>query len=250
MTIHLLNCFTCNARWPSKMKTGTLCLLIETDQGPVLVDTGLGLRDYSQPTWFTQFFRVITIMPFDLNEAAFHKVQKLGYKPEDIKHIILTHMHFDHCGGLPDFPHAKVHAHKREYEAFTDGRVLHWDEYAYVSRNLAHQPEFVLYETTDSKWYDFDAIRLPFEPEMYFIPLYGHSRGHCGVATKTKDGWHFHVADAGVDIERNIAPDWIIALALGPHWSRLRQFAREHQEVTLTASHMMLEFFTENSSIP
>jgi hypothetical protein len=70
MTIYLLNCFTCNARYPRKMKTGTLCLLIETDRGPALVDTGLGLRDYSEPTWFTKLFRVITIMPFDRNEAA------------------------------------------------------------------------------------------------------------------------------------------------------------------------------------
>lgn len=140
MSIHLLNCFTCNARFSGKMKTGTLCLLIETNRGLVLVDTGLGLQDYSNPTWFTQLFRLLTIMPFDPKEAAVNQVKSLGCRPEDVKHIILTHMHFDHCGGLPDFPHAKIHVHKREYEAFTDGRILHWDEFAYIPRNLAHQP--------------------------------------------------------------------------------------------------------------
>jgi glyoxylase-like metal-dependent hydrolase (beta-lactamase superfamily II) len=249
MAIHLLNCFTCNARFSREMKTGTLCLLIETDQGPVLVDTGLGLRDYSEPTWFTQFFRVITVMPFVPAEAAFHQLQRLGYKPEDIRNIILTHMHFDHCGGLPDFPHAKIHVHKREYDAFTDGRILHWDEFAYIPRNLAHRPAVALYETADSKWYDFDAIRLPFSPEMYFIPLYGHSRGLCGLAVKTETGWHFHVGDAGVDIKHNIAPDWIIRLALGPHWPRLRAFAQSHPEVTLTASHMHAAFFAQHTII-
>ena len=64
MPIHFMNCFTCNARFPD-WKTGTLCLLVETDQGPLLVDTGLGRADYARPTWFTQFFRLITIMPFD-----------------------------------------------------------------------------------------------------------------------------------------------------------------------------------------
>lgn len=49
MTIHLLNCFTCNAHWPSKLKTGMACLLIETDQGLVLLATGLGLDDYAHP---------------------------------------------------------------------------------------------------------------------------------------------------------------------------------------------------------
>ena len=248
MTVHILNCFTCNARFSPKMKTGTLCLLIETDKGLALVDTGLGTRDYSDPTWFTNFFRVITIMPFDSNEAAVNQIQKLGFKPEDVKHIILTHMHFDHCGGLPDFPHAKVHVHKREYDAFTDDKIRHWTKAAYIPRNLAHKPEVALYETIDSKWYDFDAIRLPFLPEMYFVPLFGHSRGLCGVAIKIENGWLFHVADAGVDIIHNIAPDWVIIAALGPHWPRLRQFALSHPEVTLTASHMYDSYFASLSS--
>jgi glyoxylase-like metal-dependent hydrolase (beta-lactamase superfamily II) len=247
MTIHKLNCFTCNARFPAKMKTGTLCLLVTTDHGPVLVDTGLGQQDYSNPTWFTQFFRVITSMPFDPNEAAIHQIQRLGYQPEDIRHIILTHMHFDHCGGLPDFPHAHVHVHKREYDAFTNKSIRHWSKAAYIQRNLAHRPEISPYETIDSKWYDFDAIRLPFEPEMYLIPLFGHSYGHCGLTIKTDAGWHFHAADAGVDIANNIAPDWAIRLALGPHWHRLRTFAISHPEVTLTASHMYQQFFASQT---
>jgi glyoxylase-like metal-dependent hydrolase (beta-lactamase superfamily II) len=247
MAIHLLNCFTCNARFPSKMKTGLLCLLIETEQGLALVDTGLGARDYSDPTWFTQFFRVITVMPFDVNEAAVNQIQKIGYKPEDVKHIILTHMHFDHCGGLPDFPHARIHVHNREYNAFM-GQSFDWKNAAYIPRNLAHKPDIALYETIDSKWYDFDAIRLPFAPEMFFIPLFGHSAGHCGLAVKTDAGWRFHVADAGVDIEHNIAPDWVIAAALGPHWPRLRAFAQSHPEITLTASHMYDSYFASLAS--
>jgi len=232
------------------MKTGTLCLLIETNDGPVLVDTGLGLQDYSNPTWFTNFFRIITVMPFNSQEAAVHQVRRLGFKPEDIRHIILTHMHFDHCGGLPDLPHAHIHLHRREYLAFTDAKTYHWSKAAYIPRNLAHRPRLSLYETIDSQWYEFDAIRLPFSPEMYLIPLHGHSYGHCGLAIKTETGWHFHVADAGVDIVNNIAPDWLIRLALGPHWPRLRTFAKSHPEVTLTASHMYRQFFSDQRTTP
>ncbi len=247
MTIHLLNCFTCNAR-VGNMKTGTLCLLIETAQGLALVDTGLGLKDYARPTWFTQFFRVITVMPFDPQEAAVNQVQRMGYKPEDVKHIILTHMHFDHCGGLPDFPHAKIHVHRREYEAFTDHKITHWNEYAYIPRSIAHQPDWVLYDQVTEKWYDFDAIRLPFEPEMYLIPLYGHSHGHCGVAVKTSTGWLFHAGDAGA-VYNDTSPAWLIKFVLGPYDPYLRAFMRSHSEVLVTNSHMFPEFFVQHTSI-
>ncbi len=248
MTIHLLNCFTCNARWPSTLKTGMACLLVETDQGLILVDTGLGLNDYADPTWMTRLFRVITIVPFDPNEAAVRQVERLGYKPEDVMHILLTHMHFDHISGLSDFPRAKVHVHTREYDAFTDGKILHWDEYAYIPRYIAHKPEFILYEMIDSKWYDFDAIRLPFQPEMYFIPLFGHSAGHCGVAIKTLGGWFFHAGDSSAVYDTE-TPKWLIRLVLGPHDPPLRKFKHDHPEVLITNSHMFPEFFTQHPTV-
>lgn len=33
---------------------------------------------------------------------------------------------------------------------------------------------------------------------VFLVPLEGHSRGHCGVAVKIKDGWLFHCGDAYV----------------------------------------------------
>jgi glyoxylase-like metal-dependent hydrolase (beta-lactamase superfamily II) len=248
MTIHLLNCFTDNARWPSKLKTGMVCLLIETDRELVLLDTGLGLDEYVHPTWMMQLFRLITSVPFDPNEAAVNRIRTLGYKSDDVKNIILTHMHFDHTSGLPDFPHAKIHVHRREYEAFTGSGLKRWTELAYIQRYVAHQPEFIFYEKVDSKWYDFDAIRLPFSPEMYFIPLFGHSRGHCGVAIKTAGGWFFHVGDAGA-VYNDETPAWLIKLVLGPHDQRLRAFMKAHPEVLLTNSHMYPEFFSQHPII-
>ena len=248
MTIHLINCFTCNARWPSKLKTGMACLLIESDQGLVLVDTGLGLDDYAHPTRMTQMFRVVTSMPFNVNEAAINRIKELGYNPEDVRHIILTHMHFDHISGLPDFPHAKVHVHRSEYETFTDGKKFRWTDSAYDPRYIAHRPEFIFYETIDSKWYDFDAIRLPLQPEMYFIPLFGHSRGLCGVAIRTKDGWFFQAGDSSA-LYDDATPKWLIHLVLGPHDERLRKFKRDHPEVIVSNSHMFPEFIEQYQTI-
>ena len=41
----------------------------------------------------------------------------LGFSPDDVRHIVLTHLDFDHAGGIEDFPNARVHVLAREREA-------------------------------------------------------------------------------------------------------------------------------------
>lgn len=79
---------------------------------------------------------------------------------------------------------------------------------------------------------------------MYLIPLFGHSRGHCGVAIKTSNGWFFHAADAGA-VNNDQAPAWLIRWALGPHDPLLRAFMKSHPEVLVANSHMFPEFFEQ-----
>lgn len=37
------------------------------------------------------------------------QIQRLGFDPRDVRHIVLSHLDFDHAGGLDDFPHATLH---------------------------------------------------------------------------------------------------------------------------------------------
>jgi glyoxylase-like metal-dependent hydrolase (beta-lactamase superfamily II) len=240
--IHFLNCFTCNARVPAHWRSGMLCLLFETQQGPVLVDTGPGQEDYVDRPAIVRLFQLVTHVPLDAKEAAVRQVARLGYRPDDVRHVVLTHMHFDHCGGLPDFPQATVHVHRHEHQAFL-GRPRRWTNLAYVRRHVAHGPRFALYEERGERWLGLPAIRLPFEPEMWLVPLFGHSPGHCGVAVRTGEGWLFHVGDAAPFGLDDYAPAWLVRLVLGPHTPRLRAFAAAHPEVQMTTGHMWLDFF-------
>jgi len=242
MSIHLLNCFTCNARVPSRWRTGALCLLIETDRGLVLVDTGLGQEDYARPPAVLRAFQVVTKVPMNPEEAAVRQVARLGYRPEDVQHIVLTHLHFDHAGGLPDFPHATVHVHRREFEAFR-GPFRHWLDVGYARRHVAHQPDLALYDDSDARWFEFPATRFPFEPEMWLVELFGHSPGHCGVAIATDDGWHFHVGGAVPLGFAEDVPEWLVKPVVGPHAPRLRAFKAAHPDIPMTTGHMPLEFF-------
>jgi len=119
MRIHHLNCGT-HCRLGGTIFDGTSrrlfasipthCLLIETERGLVLVDTGYGVQDVRHPR-----SRLSLTWPTVLNvrlreqETALHQIEALGFSARDVRHIVLTHLDFDHAGGLEDFPEARVH---------------------------------------------------------------------------------------------------------------------------------------------
>ena len=101
------------------------CLLIETNQGLVLVDTGFGTRDVTHPRErLSPFFRALLAPDLRQSMTALSQVQALGWSAHDVRHIVLTHLDFDHAGGLDDFPDAAVHV--LAAEADTAGNRGRW----------------------------------------------------------------------------------------------------------------------------
>jgi glyoxylase-like metal-dependent hydrolase (beta-lactamase superfamily II) len=246
MPILILDCAPMSPWFPPWHIGGT-CLLVKTNQGLVLVDTGLGLHDYLNPSPMVRFFKLDFGVHNDPENAAVSQIARLGYSPQDVQHIVLTHLHFDHAGGVPDFPHAQVHVHRREFEAMQHPRKL--IELAYDQKDFIHNPSWVLYDQPNAEWFGFEAIRLPFSPEMYLVPLFGHTAGHCGVAIQDNDGWIFHCADAlPPNAQFNLTPQWLNRLIIGAHVPRIQAWATTHPEVRLLAGHMWKSFFGQQRS--
>ena len=132
-----------------------------------------------------------------------------------------------------------------ELDAFSGRGPRRWTDLAYVRRHVAHQPRFVLYDGAHQTWFDFSAIPLPFEPQIWLVPLFGHTRGHCGVAIQTESGWLFHVGDAAHMDPTEGTPLWFVRLVLGPHTPRLRRFGAVHPDIRITTGHMPLDFFSD-----
>lgn len=75
------------------------CLLIETDRGLVLIDTGFGVQDIQSPySRLSPFFIYFNNMQFDRKYTAIAQIEQLGFSARDVRHIVLTHLDFDHAG--------------------------------------------------------------------------------------------------------------------------------------------------------
>ena len=181
------------------------CLLIETEaHGLVLIDTGYGLRDVAHPhrhpepriTWP---WRLMLNIRLHEHETAIRQVEALGYRADDVRHIVATHLDFDHAGGLEDFPNATVHVMQREYDDATGARAGIVARNRWRARQLDGVQHWRRYGARGERWFGFDAVRdldgLP--PEILLVPLPGHTWGHTGVAVRRDDGrWLLHAGDA------------------------------------------------------
>jgi glyoxylase-like metal-dependent hydrolase (beta-lactamase superfamily II) len=211
MRVHHLNCIsTCplggrlmDGRTESLVRRGELachCLLVETGAGLVLVDTGLGLRDVADPRGrLSRFFLTLVRPDFRAEMTAVRQIARLGYDPLDVRHIILTHLDFDHAGGLDDFPRAMVHmmASERDYAV---AQKTWLDRQRFRPQQWSTRNSWLLYDPDEGgeQWLGLKRVRpLHGVPEdVVMVPLPGHTYGHAGVAVRRGERWLLAAGDA------------------------------------------------------
>lgn len=210
LKIHHLNCTTLNVRFARVFdgKRGifddelvciTHCLLVETsDAGLVLVDAGFSTQEVNDPRRISPMFRFMFRPPGRREETAVAYIEALGLTPQDVRHIILTHLDYDHAAGISDFPWATVHVYAPELNAVRLSRSWR-NPLRYNREQLSQHEHWESYDDNGSNtWYGFRKLRLNngLGDEFALVPLVGHSVGHCGVAIRRKRGWLLHAGDA------------------------------------------------------
>ena len=185
------------------LATGELvahALLVETPRdGLVLVDTGIGLDDMRAPRRRLGIgFFELARPRLDLEQTAARQVERLGFKREDVRHIVPTHLDVDHAGGLPDFPDAKVHVHRKERDAALT-RPTFKERERYRPKQLAHGPKWEVYDDGGDTWRGLGALKAIAEdvllasrclvtragtlPSPFASPNQGRPNGSCIAAT-------------------------------------------------------------------
>ena len=191
-----------DGRSPSVLQRAELCchcLLLETEGGLTLVDTGYGLRDVQNPRSRLSGFFLRLMKPHLVEEmTALRQIEALGFTASDVRHIVLTHLDFDHAGGLDDFPGATVHLMRQERDDAMAQRS--WlDRQRFRPQQWSYQKNWQVYDGVGGeRWYDFNCVRAlhGMSPDVLLVPLPGHTLGHAGVAVHSEGRWLLLAGDA------------------------------------------------------
>jgi N-acyl homoserine lactone hydrolase len=162
--------------------------VIEHPDGPIAIDTGMSTRARSPRPLLQRRFVPDPISCSDVGPG----MRALGLDPADVRRVVLTHLDWDHAGGLAHFPHAEVLLHRPEYE-FAATRAGRW---RYEPR--LWPPGFVptVFDLDPEPYGPFQSsMTLTDDGAVRVVPLPGHSIGQVGVIVRIGEVRLFLVAD-------------------------------------------------------
>jgi N-acyl homoserine lactone hydrolase len=179
--------------------------VIEHPEGLIVVDTGETAR-VAEPgyfPWWHPYYRFALREWVQPEEEIGPQMRALGFDPNDVRWVLLTHLHTDHAGGLAHFPKAEHLIARREFE--NDTGVLgmlrgflpnRWPEWFHPTL-IDMQPE--------SLGPFPSSCPVTRAGDVHFIPTPGHTAGHLSVVVTTADVSYFLAGDASYTQELMLA---------------------------------------------
>jgi N-acyl homoserine lactone hydrolase len=167
---------------------------IETDEGVIVVDTGETART-NEPGYFPRwhpYFRLAVQLDVTPEQEAGPQLLKLGIRPEDVRTVILTHLHTDHSGGLHHFPKSEILVCDEELRlargfagrvrGYLPNRWPHW----FAPTSIVFEPE---------AFGPFDRSKhVTSDGKVVIVPTPGHTPGHVSVIVVDGGGVNYFLA--------------------------------------------------------
>jgi glyoxylase-like metal-dependent hydrolase (beta-lactamase superfamily II) len=183
------------------------CMLIEDGPQLILIDTGIGNKQDDK--FFSHFY-------LHGNDSLQKSIEAKGYSLDDVTDVVLTHLHFDHCGGAiakhndgfaPVFKNAKYWSNE-----------THWQNAC--APNAREKASFLkenILPIQESGQLHFVQQSNPtiIHPSIDFKFVNGHSEGMMLPLINTSDGKILYCADL-FPSSHHVALPWIMGYDMQP----------------------------------
>jgi len=177
------------------------CLLIDTGERLILIDTGTGDKQLE----YLKYYEFNEIINFE------YQLNLLGYHCSEITDVVLTHLHFDHCGGCTQFnedhtiveltfPNATHWVGETQWKNFLNPNVREGDSY-FKENMIPVQEAGQLKLVSENQWIC---------PEVEIRIFNGHTLGQlvCYIHSEVKT--YVFVGDV-IPIAPTVPVSWISA---------------------------------------
>ncbi len=223
----------------NRILLGLNTVVIRTGSAVVLIETGIGNKMSDK---MVQIHQSHALLPASLVAA--------GVRPEEVTHVVNTHLHFDHCGWnttlhadgsvTPTFPKARYFAHRGEVE---HGRLqLDRDKVSYNEPNygpLIESGQMTL----------VDAASLARDPEIvpgiWLEEFPGHTAQLLGVHIESGGQHACYISDL-LPTSNHLDPTWVMGYDLDP----VRSIAERKRFLARAIPENWVVLFTHDHQLP
>lgn len=152
--------------------------LIEHDKGLIMVDTGFHPCVCEDPALLFGDRPETSMIESKPEEAIEPQLRKLGYTPEDVTHVIVSHLHTDHSGGLFQFPNAQF--------IIGPGELDYAKNPTPESAHLVMENDFLGDDVRNYNWTEINEERhdLFGDGSIELLHLPGHTPGQMAVLVR------------------------------------------------------------------
>jgi N-acyl homoserine lactone hydrolase len=175
----------------------TYAWVIDHPEGVIVVDTGQGTHLLKARQSLHPYLRWEVTFRIEHDEEIGPQLRALGVGPRDVKHVVLTHLHADHDGGLAHFPQTRILVSRGELRTAS----------GWAGRARGYLP---------NRWPSwFDPVPLDLAPEAFgpfatsrrltsagdviAVGTPGHTADHLSVLVEDQETTYFLAGDASYD---------------------------------------------------